>query len=204
MKRLDGKEMVQRLSGVLICGSSHVGKTTLAGRLAEALGWNPISTDSLARHPGRPWSAAPLPVIEYYSRLSPEAIHWFLKVHHENMWPGIRQKIEAEIKARKPFLFEGAALRPEYIAPYISTRCEGILLHADGAFLRDRMRSEAGYEKSDEATRYIIDKFIDRSLRDNSEMYAAARQSGLRLVDASDRPAMAGLFTELVDRALLP
>jgi cytidylate kinase len=40
---------------LLIGGSSHLGKTTLAQSLASYLGWNYCSTDKLARHPGRPW-----------------------------------------------------------------------------------------------------------------------------------------------------
>ncbi|MEL7245323.1 MAG: 2-phosphoglycerate kinase, partial [Cyanobacteria bacterium J06573_2] len=40
---------------ILIGGSSHVGKSTLAQSLANKLNWNYISTDKLARHPGRPW-----------------------------------------------------------------------------------------------------------------------------------------------------
>ncbi len=46
--------MERAMSGILIAGSSHVGKSTFAARLTKALGWSLISTDSLARHPGRP------------------------------------------------------------------------------------------------------------------------------------------------------
>lgn len=38
---------------ILIGGSSHVGKSTLAQYQAAKLGWNYRSTDKLARHPGR-------------------------------------------------------------------------------------------------------------------------------------------------------
>ncbi len=44
---------------ILIGGSSNVGKSILAQSLALKLGWSHISTDSLARHPGRPWKAEP-------------------------------------------------------------------------------------------------------------------------------------------------
>lgn len=44
---------------LLIGGSSHVGKSTVAQSLASHLGWNYRSTDKLARHPGRPWQAKP-------------------------------------------------------------------------------------------------------------------------------------------------
>ena len=39
---------------LLIGGPSHTGKSTLAETLAAELGWNHVSTDSMARHPGRP------------------------------------------------------------------------------------------------------------------------------------------------------
>lgn len=40
---------------ILIGGSSHAGKSTLAQALAAELGWSYGSTDKRARHPGRPW-----------------------------------------------------------------------------------------------------------------------------------------------------
>jgi 2-phosphoglycerate kinase len=195
------KRVGQRLSGILIAGSSHVGKTTLARRLAETLGWNMVSTDRLGRHPGRPWPSVPQPVAEYYARLSPETIYWFLKVHHENMWPNIRRMIEGEIEAGRPLVLEGSALRPEFIAPLVSDAVAGICLHADADFLRERMRSEARYRQVDEPARAIMDKFIERSLRDNSEMHEAAMQHGITIVDVSDPQAVACLSDDLVRRA---
>lgn len=184
--------------GILISGSSHVGKTTLAARLSNALGCSVISADSLARHPGRPWPDVHPPVAEYYARLSPETIYWFLKVHHENIWPMIRQEIEAARQTQLPFVCEGAALRPEYIAPLMSEEMSGVFLYADNEFLRERMRSEAKYRQCDDNRRSIIDKFIDRSLRDNAEMLVVARNQGLRIVDVSDERAVDDLVAEFV------
>ncbi len=55
--------MASEIKVLLIGGTSHVGKSTLAARLASSLGWSTRSTDQLARHPGRPWrdDASPLP-----------------------------------------------------------------------------------------------------------------------------------------------
>ncbi|KGD99273.1 MULTISPECIES: hypothetical protein [Rhizobium/Agrobacterium group] len=193
--------MEERLSGILIAGSSNVGKTTLARRLADALGWRMISTDSLGRHPGRPWPQVRKPVAEYYSRLSPETICWFLKVHHENMWPRLEQIIKEESGAERRFVFEGSALRPEYIAPLVSEKIAGVCLYADADFLQARMRSEAKYGEADDVSRGLIDKFIERSLRDNSEMRASAKEHGLEAIDAADPDAVAGLFDRLTSRA---
>lgn len=193
--------MLSPLLGILISGTSHVGKSTLAEKLSERLGWAGMSTDKLGRHPGRPWLAIPAPVAEFYSRLTPETIHWFLKVHHENMWRSIGPMIEAERDAGRPFVMEGAALRPEYIAPLVSDRIFGVLLHADDAFLCNRMHAAAGYAQRGAAERSLIDAFIDRSLRENAALYGAAQETGLRIVDAEDEQAVAGLFDELVERA---
>lgn len=188
------------LSGILISGSSHVGKSTLAARLAQALGCHAISTDSLARHPGRPWPEVRPPVAEYYSQLSLETVYWFLRAHHENMWLGLRQRIEAESCARKLFVFEGAALRPEYISTLLCDEISGVCLHANEDFLRERMRREAQYDQSKTSQR-IINKFIDRSLRDNAEMYEAAQKYGVKTVDVAVDFAMDDLFDELLQRA---
>lgn len=193
--------MSSSLRGILIAGTSHVGKSTLAERLAERLGWAAMSTDKLGRHPGRPWLGVPAPVTEFYERLTPETIHWFLKVHHENMWRQVRPMIEAERDAGRRFVLEGAALRPEYIAPLLTDDMVGVLLHADDGFLLARMRAAASYEARDAGERRIIDAFIDRSLRENAALMAAAQEVGLRMVDAADAHATAALTDELVERA---
>lgn len=193
--------MSSPLQAILIAGTSHVGKSTLAERLAGRLGWNGLSTDTLGRHPGRPWLAIPPSVAEFYERLSAETIHWFLKVHHENMWRQIGPMIEAERAAGRRFVLEGAALRPEYIAPLVGDQVFGVLLHADDGFLVARMRASADYERRETAERRLIDAFVDRSLRENAALGDAARQAGLRVVDAADERAVAGLTDELVERA---
>ena len=53
---------------VLIGGTSHVGKSTVARALATSLGFRHVSTDRLARHPGRPWTTTRPHVREHYAR----------------------------------------------------------------------------------------------------------------------------------------
>lgn len=191
----------ESLSAVLIAGSSHVGKTMLANRIAKACGWKMISADGLSRHPGRPWPMVRPEVAEFYAGLSLETIYWFLRVHHENMWPGLRQSIGTEVAAGGRFVMEGSALRPELIAPLLSGFVAGICLYAEADFLRSRMRAEARYDQADEAGRVVMDRFIARSLRDNSEILSAAKEHGLRLVDAADPAAVEGIYDELVGAA---
>ncbi len=105
-----------RPTGLLIFGSSHVGKTTLAERIGQATAWPVLSSDKMARHPGRPWPVVRAPVAEYYERLTDETIYWFLRTHYENMWPLIGRAIDAERQAGRHFVLEGSALRPDYLA----------------------------------------------------------------------------------------
>lgn len=180
--------------GILIAGSSHVGKSTLAEKLAHALDRRLIATDNLARHPGRPWPKVHDPIAEYYTHLSADTLHWFLKVHHENMWPLLRQIIDAHLKTRDPFIMEGSALRPKYIASLDRKSFATIFLFANGDFLRERMRDAAHYDDADVVTRAIIDKFIERSLRDNSEMRVSATRLGIQVVNVADPEATQLVF----------
>ncbi|MBV7517367.1 AAA family ATPase [Ensifer sp. ENS12] len=177
--------MQQPPLGILIAGSSHVGKSTLARALASSLGRELISTDDLGRHPGRPWPSVRPQVAEYYASLSDETIHWFLKDHHENMWPRIRQIIESHRQLAKPFVLEGAALRPEYVAQLEPGSVAAVFLYADEDFLRRRMMEEAGHSDADEATAAIIAKFIERSIRENRDMLEAAQAANIRCVDVA-------------------
>lgn len=189
------------LSTILIAGTSHVGKSTLAGLLSEKLGCEAISTDSLARHPGRPWPGIPAPVEEYYAELSAETIHWFLKVHHQNIWPLIRSMIGSGTNTGNPTIFEGAALRPELISPLLGNTVAGVFLHAGSGFLLKRMRSHAQYDDATASQRRIIDAFIERSLRENTEMLASAQQHHVPVVDVTKPKAFETLVADLAARA---
>jgi 2-phosphoglycerate kinase len=191
----------RNFSCVLIAGSSHTGKTTLAQQVGQALGWTLLSTDKLARHPGRPWPDIPQPVAEYYARLSAETIYWFLRVHHENMRSGILQKIDEARNSRTSMVFEGSALRPEYVAARMSAQTIGVCLYADEVFLQDRMRSASQYSSCDQDQRMTIDKFIDRSSQDNFEIHSSAKACGLICVDASDAGAVEQLRKDLIQGA---
>ncbi len=108
---------------ILIGGSSHVGKSTLARSLADTLGWRLLSTDTMARHPGRPWRSAPEPVpdhvAEHYLTLSVgELITDVLHHYRINVWPTVWTLIRsatAEASSDR-LILEGSALWPEFAA----------------------------------------------------------------------------------------
>lgn len=93
-----GSKARSNLRVILIGGSSHVGKSALARSLADTLGWRLISTDELARHPGRPWRSAPerVPdhVAEHYLTLPvDELIADVLHHYRVNVWPSVETLI---------------------------------------------------------------------------------------------------------------
>lgn len=192
--------MQQPTPGILIGGSSHVGKSTFAGTLARLLGRELISTDALGRHPGRPWPSVRPQVTEYYASLTDETIHWFLKVHHENMWPRIRQIIDSHRQVARPFVLEGAALRPEYVAELDPGSVTALFLYADDDFLRRRMMGEARRDEAYEQKAGIVEKFIERSVRDNREMLEVARAANIRCVDVAASGALDAVMKDLSPR----
>ena len=108
---------------ILIGGSSHSGKSALSESIAANLGWNRISTDTLARHPGRPWRPAPekVPdhVAEHYLSLSvDELIKDVLRHYRVNVWPKVEEIVASHINdpSRAGLIIEGSALWPELVA----------------------------------------------------------------------------------------
>ena len=83
--------MTKRPRIILIGGTSHCGKSTLARSIGETLGIEVIATDGLAKHPGRPWKAAPeqvpVHVKEHYSQLAPKQLLADVLDHYRILWP---------------------------------------------------------------------------------------------------------------------
>lgn len=184
---------------ILIFGTSHVGKSTLANRLGERLGWKVQSTDRMGRHPGRPWPEVREPVAEHYTRLSDETIYWFLKVHQDNIWPHVRQQIADASILPQGSIFEGSALRPEFLAILHDVDLVPLGLHADDDFLRARILKSSDYAHQDEARRLLIDKFITRSLRQNADFLDVATDLGLQVINAADENELTDCTEKLVD-----
>ena len=103
-----------------------------------------------------------------------------------------------------PTIFEGAALRPEFISPLLGGKVAGVFLHAGNDFLLERMRSHARYEDAAAEKRRIIDAFIERSLRENTDMLASAQEHRVPIVDVTQPQAFETLLTDLAARAEAP
>lgn len=192
--------MTTRPPALLLLGTSHVGKSTCAARIGGAIGWSVTSTDQLGRHPGRPWTGVPDPVTEFYLRLTDDAIHWFLLVHHENMRPIIRARIAALRKAGGSFILEGAALRPDYLLDWEIGDALAICLHIEPQALRERIERESRYVQQEERTKTAIDKFVERSVRENDAFIESAIRHDIPLMDVTDPNSADRLIEEIISR----
>ena len=192
------------LKVILIGGSSHVGKSTLSKSLVATLGWRHVSTDSLARHPGRPWKPAtekvPDHVEKHYLCLSVnELIDDVLRHYRTNVWP----KVEAIVASHSNdistagIVLEGSALWPEFVTSLNFHRCAAVWLTASEKVFRQRIHNESLYCSKSPRERMMIDKFLERTLAYNARMVEAASQHDFILVDV-----LQSNITELTKRCL--
>ena len=186
---------------ILIGGSSHVGKSTLADSLAAKLGWPQISTDKLARHPGRPWPE-PVPdhVAEHYLSLSVrELIEDVLHHYKVNVWPQV-EAIVTEIAtdtSKEGIIVEGSALWPEFVATLDVANLAAIWLTASDVVFEQRIHAASQYRTKSQRERRMVDKFLKRSLLYNAQMTDSVREHGLVSMDVN-----AASVDELIERCL--
>ena len=177
---------------ILIGGPSHVGKSTVSESLAVALGWIHVSTDSLARHPGRPWRPAlekvPDPVVEHYVHLSvEELIEDVLRHYRVNVWP----KVEAIVASHSNdpstngIVVEGSAVWPEFATNLDFGKVAALWLTASEEVLRHRIRAGSLYSSKSPREQMIIDKFLERTIAYNTRMVDVVNHHGFALVDVT-------------------
>jgi 2-phosphoglycerate kinase len=176
---------------ILIGGTSHCGKSTLARRLAARPGWVHISTDSLARHPGRPWrdeGEVPPHVVEHFLNLSDDALLESVLAHYRTMQPEIETLIRkhAENESEDRLVLEGSALWPETIVSIRAPLTATIWLTASETLLTRRMHNESRYATCDTEGKALIDKFLARTINYDRAMIASATRLGLPHVTIED------------------
>jgi 2-phosphoglycerate kinase len=175
---------------ILIGGTSHAGKSSLAGEIARRLGYEALSTDKLARHPGRPWRQgdAPIPphVAEHYSTLQPDELIASVTRHYEAMWPMVRELVER--RAADPgtpgLVLEGSALLPQLAGAVRSARVAALWVHADEALIEARMRHASRFEAAAPAERALIEAFLERTRLYQRRMLAVMAELGLPGLEA--------------------
>jgi len=190
---------------ILLGGSSHAGKTTLAHSLAEKLGWRHISTDSLARHPGRPWQpepkTVPKHVAEHYLTLSIDELLADVLRHYEGMWSGIESTIilPATDGVAEQLILEGSALWPETVATLNQEHVGAIWLTVSDDEFQTRIYSESRYEQATPRKKVLIDKFLGRTLLYNKGMLDAVESLGLASLNVEGISSLEELHHECVE-----
>ncbi|MFB8172540.1 hypothetical protein ACFC60_31785 [Kitasatospora purpeofusca] len=173
---------------VLIGGTSNTGKSTLGRLLADRLGFEYRTTDTLARHPGRPWPVpgweVPPHVAEHYRTLAVEELIASVREHYARLWPRIEQLIAKGAGAG--LVLEGSALWPPEVARLTGSRVSAHWLRADEAILRARIRTAGHYPEASPDSRYLMDKFLARSVRYQELLLAELAALGSEPLDAGD------------------
>ena len=192
-------EIRSDLRVILIGGSSHVGKSTLSRSLADKLGWRLISTDKMARHPGRPWRSAPerLPdhVAEHYLTLSVgELITDVLHHYRVNVWPKVETLIRSVMKEASSdrVILEGSALWPEFVATLTCDGHAALWLTAGDDVFRKRIHGQSLYHSKSAIERLMVDRFLHRTLVYNKQMIDVVDRHGFVRVDVLES-GVAGL-----------
>ncbi|MFJ4937244.1 hypothetical protein ACIP8U_25785 [Streptomyces pseudovenezuelae] len=173
----------------MIGGTSNTGKSTVAGAVADRLGFTHRSTDLLARHPGRPWRTpereVPPHVAEHYATLGVDELIDSVLAHYERLWPRIEELVAAH--ATGPGLvLEGSALWPERVAALDAPHTAAVWLTAGEDVVRARIRAGGRYDEASERERALMDKFLARSVRYQELMVEAVDRLGLPRVDVGN------------------
>jgi len=186
---------------MLIGGTSHVGKSTFARRLAESLEWNNLSTDQLARHPGRPWrndqSDLPEDVVAHYSGLSATELLGSVSAHYQqNVWPIVDALVRSHLN--NPFepclVFEGSAILPERVVGSQFERVSCVWLTASDDLITTRILGSSEFDQRAEREKWLITAFLERTLAFNNMIMESLDRLGQASLDV-ERP---DLFDELL------
>ncbi|TXS52427.1 hypothetical protein EAO75_08730 [Streptomyces sp. uw30] len=190
---------------VLIGGTSNVGKSTVAQVVAGKLGFECLTTDRLARHPGRPWKTpeweVPAHVAEHYGSLTVDELITSVLGHYDRLWPRIEELITAhavEGSGRTGLVLEGSALWPVRVARLQVPRTAAVWLTTDDAAVRARIHGAGRYEAATDEEQRLMDKFLARTERYQTLMIDAIDRLGMDRIDAGGGRSAA----ELADMVL--
>ena len=195
--------MTGEVKVILIGGTSHVGKSTLAEALASRLGWQQMSTDSLSRHPGRPWHSenqVPPDVQGHYlSHTAEELVDEVLQHYRDNVWPMAKALIQTRIS--NPYdaclVLEGSAIWPDSVVDAGFGRTVSVWLTASEDTITGRIRNSSDYLQQPARSRLMIDRFLGRSLLYDERMTQAVNRLEQRCIDISESGTANQLLDEL-------
>jgi 2-phosphoglycerate kinase len=188
---------------VLIGGTSHTGKSTLAHAFATELGTQAISTDKLGRHPGRPWPRpgwqVPPHVAEYYGTLTLDEMMDSVLAHYRGMAPIIAELIAERVARGEDLVLEGSGVLPATVLDH-GQGAKALWLVADDAVLRARILAESNYANAPTDGRHLIESFIVRAQAFDRMMREEAQHFGFHTLDsgAMDRATLVAEAKQLL------
>jgi 2-phosphoglycerate kinase len=193
---------------ILIGGTSHTGKSTLAKHLAEERSWVHVSTDNLARHPGRPWGApgARPHVARHYLELSEGELLRSVLAHYRNMWPlidGLVRK-HATDKTVPRLVLEGSGLLPENVVLVRTQHVVAIWLTASETLLKSRIYRASAYEQQEIQHRRMIDAFVARTGNFDRAMMTSVQKLNLPFLTVPDSASIEDLARECLEKIGVP
>ena len=189
---------------LLIGGTSHVGKSTLAQALASKLGWEHLPTDRLARHPGRPWATSygPFPehVASHYLSLSVDELTAEQLRHYQQLWPRVNAIVAARATdtGASRLILEGSGVLPHRVAALKTPNTAAVWLTATADVLRDRIYSASRFDERATEEKVMVEKFLGRTERYDQLILSAVRSLGFASIDTSAAPST----TELMKQCL--
>jgi 2-phosphoglycerate kinase len=198
---------------VLIGGTSNVGKSTVARAVADSLGFECLSTDALARHPGRPWRTpgreVPTHVAEHYRSLTVDELITSVLDHYVRLWPRIEELITSRTTTSGAgatvagLVLEGSALWPVRVAQLATPHTAAVWLTADETVLRARVHAAGRHDQASPEERALMDTFLSRTLRFQALMLEAVDRLDLDRIDTGSGRSVENLadaVLETVDR----
>lgn len=176
---------------ILIGGTSHTGKSTLAQSLASHLGWQLVSTDNLARHPGRPWRELPDRVPEHVAEhyggalTVEELLEEVLRHYQKNVWPQVEKIVSAHVdqQINAGLVLEGSALWPSWVNSLECDNVVGIWLTAGSELIRERIYQNSRYDEKSPLEKRWIDQFLARSIAFDAALRNVVDRLGVKSID---------------------
>ncbi|MGD1893578.1 MAG: hypothetical protein ACFB15_23670 [Cyclobacteriaceae bacterium] len=189
---------------LLIGGSSHSGKSTLATELGLRTGSRVIATDSLARHPGRPWREHPNSIPEHvrahYATLTVDELIEDVLKHYKKLWPRVAQLILAQLSNAdsERLIIEGAALWPDWVSTLVQEGITKVWLTTTDEVFQQRIYQSANYFKKSLPEQVLIDKFLARTLQFNTLMMQQVFKHNLPSIQVQEFPSPSSLADRLL------
>ena len=184
------RDQIPNVRVILIGGSSHVGKSTVANSLAVMLGWTQISTDGLARHPGRPWrpelEKVSDHVAKHYLSLSTAELLEDVLLHYQfNVWPKIEDIVATHLRnaPEAGVVLEGSAIWPDFVKGMKLDNVGALWLTSSEEVFRERILSESQCGCKSPKERAMVGKFLERTLAYDALMTEIVNRNGCILVD---------------------